>query len=332
MMRHGAMLPLTEGAGKSDLAQSVDLIWRGSISGPAAVIFFFIVSGFCIHLPYARGKSFDLGEYLLRRFVRLLLPMFGALVLWRLIHGMGDFRKDWLGGIPAWSIVAEMVYYGLYPFLRLLPRRPWRTIFVLTFLGGFAFAWFTQERTNINYPAWGYHLDWLLGLPVWLLGVVLAEVKVPLPSPPAWRIWTERGLAVALGSLTTWLAWQRLAGHHLTLNFLSLFAAWWIRDELGYYRNARPVAIFEWAGTWSYSIYLVHALAFVLYQKVPIPYFGHLADWTIKMSFVLFLAYVFHRVVERPSHLLAQGFARAWVRRRIPGEAPVLSERIRCTS
>jgi len=113
MMRHGAMPPLTEGAGDESLPQTIDWIWRGAISGPAAVICFFVISGFCIHLPYANGKPFDLGEYALRRFVRLTLPMLAAVVLWRLFHGMGDFSKDWLAGIPAWSIVAELVYYSL---------------------------------------------------------------------------------------------------------------------------------------------------------------------------------------------------------------------------
>ena len=315
VMRHGAMPPLTSGFGKGAIASQVDLAWRGAISGPAAVIVFFIVSGFCIHLPYANGKPFDLGEYLIRRFVRLLLPMFVALTLWRLFHGMDDFGKDWLGGIPAWSIVAELVYYALYPFLRLVPRRPWKTIFVLTFVGALVFASLAQSRTNINYPAWGYHLDWLLGLPVWILGVVLADSRIPLPSPPTWRIWTERGIAVFLGGLTTWLAWQRILGHHLTLNVLALFAVWWIRDELGYHRDHAPSPLFERLGLWCYSMYLTHPLALAIWASAPVPYFGHVADWGLKLSFTLLLAGVFHIVCERPAHQLAQRLARAWTSR-----------------
>lgn len=316
VMRHGAMPPLTTGAGKEDLAQSVAKVWNGSISGPAAVIVFFVVSGFCIHLPYARGKRFDLGEYLLRRFVRVIFPMVAAILLWRLFHGWDDFSADWLGGIPAWSIVAELIYYALYPFLRLVPRTPWKNLVVATFAGGLAFAWFTQSRTNINYPAWGYHLDWLLGLPVWLLGVALAEGRGQWPAPSIARIWTARTVAVALGSLTTWLAWQRHAGHHLTLNFVGLYAAWWIRQELGYYRHRKPPAIFEWAGTWSYSIYLVHSPAFAVYKQIRPPYFGHLADWILKLAFVLVLSWLFHLAIEKPSHRLAQALARRWMARR----------------
>lgn len=316
-MRHGAMPPLTAGFGKGGIAHQVDWLWRGSISGPAAVIVFFVISGLCIHLPYANGKPFDLGEYMIRRLVRLTIPMFAALVLWRLYNGMDGFEKDWLFGIPAWSLVAELVYYGLYPLMRLIPGRPWKTLFIGTFAGALAFAWFTQSRTNINYPAWGYGLNWVLGLPVWILGVILAErCRGELPSPPTWRIWTERAVAVLLGSATTWLAWERIMGQHLTLNIFALYAAWWLMDELGYHRNHAPVARFENLGAWSYSLYLTHPLAYSIWHDIPIPYFGHVADWAMKISFTMLLTYVFHNYCELPAHKLAQNLARSWVERR----------------
>lgn len=315
-MRHGAMPPLTTGFGKGDVAHQVDWFWRGSISGPAAVIVFFVISGLCIHLPYAGGKPFDLGEYALRRLVRLLIPMVAALAVWRMYHGMHDFREDWLGGIPGWSLVAELVYYALYPLMRLVPKRPWKLLFAFTFVGALAFAWFTQSRTNINYPAWGYRLSWVLGLPVWLLGVMLAEqCRGILPTPSRWRIWTERTVAVLLGGATTWLAWERIAGQHLTLNIFALYAVWWLRDELGYHRFHAPSPRLEKLGAWSYSLYLTHPLAYAIWHDFPIPYFGHLADWAMKLAFTLALAAVFHEYCEKPSHLLAQRLAKAWVAR-----------------
>ena len=314
-LRHGNMPPLTSGF-KGEVASQVDWLWRGSISGPAAVIVFFVISGLCIHLPYAHGKPFDLGEYVIRRLVRLLIPMLAAIAIWRLYNGMEGFGADWLDGIPGWSLVAELVYYALYPILRLVPRRPWKTIFVVTFLGAFAFAWFSQPRTNINYPAWGYALSWVLGLPVWILGVILAErCRDLLPSPPTWRIWTERVVAVLLGAAATWLAWERIVGHHLTLNIFALYAVWWIRDELGYHRTHVPSARLERWGAWSYSLYLTHPLAGAIWKDFPIPYFGHLADWLLKMGFVVLLAVVFHAWCEQPAHAFAQRLGKAWLGR-----------------
>ncbi|MCB9495926.1 MAG: acyltransferase [Fibrobacteria bacterium] len=329
VMRHGAMPPLTTGAAKG-LPQTIDLIWRGSISGPAAVIVFFVISGLCIHHPYAQGKPFDLGEYLLRRFVRLTLPMVAALAIWRAYHGMDDFRQDWLAGIPAWSIVAEMIYYALYPLLRTLPGRPWKTLIGAGFAAAFALAWFTQKRSNIDYPAWGYHLDWVLGLPVWLLGVKLAEWTRALPDPGKGRILTARAIAVAAGSATTWLAWQRIAGHHLTLNLFALYAAWWIWQELGWFRTHPTSRLFERAGAGSYSLYLIHPLGLALWKTWGPPFFGHVADWSLKLGFVLGLSWVFHVLIEFPSHRLARHLGRRWTDRlratRVPSDpgGPVL--------
>jgi peptidoglycan/LPS O-acetylase OafA/YrhL len=295
--------------GNDPFAKAVDLFWRGSISGPAAVLCFFVISGFCIHYPYAQGKAFDLREYVIRRFVRVVLPMVAALFLWRLFHGWDDFHKDWLGGIPAWSIVAELIYYALYPFLRRIPKINWKLLTGITFLLGLAFALATQKHSNINYPAWGYSLDWVLGLPVWLLGICLAESPLRLPSPSSKRIWIGRGIAVLLGAITTWLAWQRLAGHHLTLNFVALYIVYWIRDELGYARHHAPVSLWEWGGTWSYSLYLTHGLAFAVFRELSLPNFGHGVNWLLKMSVVIGIALVFFYAFERPSHRLAQALA-----------------------
>lgn len=323
-MRHGAMPPLMVGASKDAVPHAVQHVWNGAISGPAAVIVFFVISGFCVHLPYAGGRRFEPFEYLVRRFVRVGLPMLAALAIWRLHHGMADFGKDWLAGIPAWSIVAEMVYYLLYPALRLLRRRvPWSWQIAATFAAAFAFAFFFQKRSNINYPAWGYHLNWILGLPVWLMGVALAEFPRSLPDPSTRRIWIERGVAVSLGAFATWLAWERIAGHHLTLNFFALFAVWWVRDELGYHRHHPARPLFEWAGTWSYSLYLVHTIAYDLWKAYGPPYFGHVADWILKLSATLLFAWLFFLAFERPSHRLARWCGlrvRAWRERRASRE------------
>lgn len=321
VMRHGTMPPLTTGFGKGEVASQVDWFWRGSISGPAAVIVFFVISGLCIHLPYANGKAFDLGEYAIRRLVRLLIPMVAAIAMWRLYSGMDGFGEDWLGGIPGWSLAAELVYYALYPLMRMVPRRPWKTLFVATFVGALAFAWFTQSRTNVNYPAWGYAQDWILGLPVWILGVLLAErCGDLLPSPPAWRMWTERGVAILLGGATTWLAWERIAGHHLTLNIFALYAVWWIRDELGFHRTHAPSQRLERLGAWSYSLYLTHPLAYAIWKDFPIPYFGHMADWMLKLTLTFLVAYAFHSYCEQPAHALAQRLAKTWTQRKRKAE------------
>src|ERR1700737_465476 len=57
--------------------------WRITrFNAPAAVIFFFVISGFCIHFPNRNGvvmRSWKL--YYARRYLRTLIPMMAALGL-----------------------------------------------------------------------------------------------------------------------------------------------------------------------------------------------------------------------------------------------------------
>jgi len=47
-------------------------------SGLAAVMVFFVISGFCIHFPYATGKPLRLPPFYLQRFTRIGLPLLAA--------------------------------------------------------------------------------------------------------------------------------------------------------------------------------------------------------------------------------------------------------------
>jgi peptidoglycan/LPS O-acetylase OafA/YrhL len=311
VMGHGAVPPLTEGHDASNpVAWALNGFWTAAISGPAAVIVFFVISGFCIHLPYEQGKTFRLGEFLARRWLRIMIPMVAALWLFRNLPWVTP-SMDLLDGIPAWSLVCEMIYYGLYPVLYWLSSRvSFKRQFQVAFVLAFVFAC-TKPLSNVNYPAWGYSLDWVIGLPCWLLGVLLAQ-KVSVGGdrtnrPLASHIWLLRITAVGIGAVTHNLALQQVLGQHMTLNFFALFCFVWVGKEITFYRADRqPWALFEWAGSWSYSLYLVHCIAFVVYHQLPVPNLGHLANWGLRMIWVLCFALAFYYLVERPAHRLAR--------------------------
>lgn len=308
MMGHGAVPPLTDGHDPSNkLAWALNGFWSASISGPAAVIVFFVISGFCIHLPYEFGKPFRLAEFWARRWVRILIPMLVALLLYRRLYGVSE-SDDPLVGVPAWSLICELIYYGLYPLLLWLSRKiSFHRQFVIAFIVAFAFA-LTKPVTNVNYPAWGYSLDWILGLPCWYLGVLLAQqVREKRQAPGHWAIWRYRLTAVAIGAITHNLALQQILGQHLTLNFFALFVFVWLKQELAFYQNERrPWPVLEWAGTFSYSLYLIHGIAFTLFHGWPLPMLGVNANWLLVVSWVLMLSWVFYVLVERPSHRVAR--------------------------
>lgn len=308
MMGHGALPPLTAGFDSAwHWARLFNGFWSGVISGPSAVILFFVVSGFCIHLPYAQGKPMSLGEFFARRLLRITIPMAAAILLYRSLPGI-DHGPDWLAGVPAWSLVCELIYYGLYPFLSRISSR---VSFLLQFQVAFAAALLlalTKPLANVNYPAWGYSLDWVVGLPCWLLGVVLATQFNSIGNTPSREIlWSFRLAAVALGALTHTLALQQIVGQHLTLNFFALFCFVWLKQELAFYRDSNsPWAVLEWGGGWSYSLYLIHGTAFWAIHQMKVPMFGHVANWLITMSWVLFVSYVFYLICEYPSHRFAR--------------------------
>jgi len=61
-------------------------------NAPAAVIVFFVISGLCIHLPFARSlESPHLGAFYSRRLLRLLIPIAVTIPLNRACGLTGDY-------------------------------------------------------------------------------------------------------------------------------------------------------------------------------------------------------------------------------------------------
>ena len=313
----------------SDLVRYViAAIDGGWVNGTAAVIVFFVVSGFCIHYPYATGKPFDLGEFLVRRFVRVGLPLL-AIVAMLLLAGLPLALLD---RTVMWSLVCELIYYAAYPMLRRLAARvQWRYVFAAAFVVGYAVVLTDPSLASAdpvrkgagNYPSYGVGGNALLGLPCWLVGVLLAEWKARGDAPVSrMGVWGWRLTIWALSCALLALRFHTPVGHPWTLNFFALAVYCWLQQELLHYRNARPWAWLEAAGTWSYSVYVVHAIAlwaFVLAMGPLAP--GDRIAWIELMGFIALASYAFYLVVERPSHQLARALAR-WPARRESNPRP----------
>jgi len=282
---------------------------NNTFNGAAAVIIFFIISGFCIHFPNRSGlKIRSWRMYFARRYVRILIPMTVAIAL-SLPLGMrfGLFTDSIL-----WSLLCEEIYYLLYPgLLALRARWGWRKLM--------AAAWalsvlviLTNPRAQY-YPSYGPALNWALGLPCWLLGCRLAERLGSLSALPVsvGQIWTWRGGVWALSGVTSVLAFHSPIGYPWTLNLFAVFGAYWIEREIRFYR-ARGAPKFEGLGEASYSIYLTHPHCIAFVSRLPIS--RALGPWPVWLSVMVcctgFAAF-FYRFVERPSHQLARRLGRA---------------------
>ena len=278
--------------------------------GVAAVIAFFVISGFVIHYPNRNKDRVDVGSFLLRRWLRIGLPL---LVIGLIANHFGRYDN-----IPVWSLYCELIYYTIYPVLFKI-RASWKTKFLVAFVLSFIAAGIFGADNfmslihqqdlgyNINYWQLGVPLTWLIGLPCWLLGVMLAEKidKVDYTVSVA-TIWKYRVLVYLCSMLLFVLAAHLYASCLFTLNFYALLLYLWIEKEIVYYRSHHVSRLFEYCGKFSYSIYLGHELCFILLSSF-IAYNAYTYFLFILLSLVI--SYVVYLLVEYPSHKLAQKLA-----------------------
>ena len=286
-------------------------------SGPAAVIVFFVISGFCIHYPFAGSdKRPRLKEFYTRRFLRLLVPVCVAVPL----SGLVGVRLTPFQDAILWSLLAELIYYICYPFLRAahLYFGSWRGIVVASFAAAFAVA--ATNPSAGNYPSYGSGLNWLLGLPCWLLGCMIAE-SARADSPrhvSTIAIWVWRTSIFWAAIVCSVLRFHSPVHYPWTLNLFAVAVALWLQREIAFRQRIAPSAFLEWAGLWSYSLYLLHVPAITLFKRLFPSLHGFVYCWVLMVLFVFSACYVFYLVIERPSHIIAR---RAAQRLRSPAGA-----------
>ncbi len=289
------------------------------ISGPAAVVVFFVISGFCIHYPFRDGKALALLPYFVRRHIRIWPPILAVVYAG---HVLG-VRFTLLQDSVLWSLVAEEIYYLIYPALLAVRRRvAWKTVLILSYIGAL-FVIVTHPLVG-NQPGYGPYLNWLVWLPCWVLGCCLAEKSDrlrPKLANAVRTIWGWRGGAWLFSSGCLLLRFHAHIGYPWTLPFFGVYSYFWLGQEISCSRAFAPPRWLENAGKGSYSIYLVHLLGFPLYRRLALPLWESAGLlWTAKIIFTLILCFLFYLLVEKPFHALARNLAQrlAGARRRDP--------------
>jgi peptidoglycan/LPS O-acetylase OafA/YrhL len=281
-------------------------LYDAAFNGQAAVLAFFVISGFCIHFPYASGRTFYTVPFLLARAVRILVPTGAYLLLLRAVPYTEPALK-----ILLWSIWCELIYYALYPGLRLLFAKT-SVFFVLLSSYAAASAAVVYTLTTQEWPGLfgAGNLTWLAGMPCWILGCHLAGrfSTVGIAPVAATTVWTYRIGAASLG-FVSYLAMLHLhVSFLISLHFFAVFSYFWIQSELNWHLNKPANQLFERLGRLTFSVYLMHALAKCVWESVT-PATG-LFMWAVEVGFVLLVSAVFYVLIERPSHLLARILSR----------------------
>ncbi len=311
--------------------QSNAILWavralrNNFFNGQAAVIVFFVISGFCIHFPNRRGFEMpSWTAYYVRRYIRILVPMGVAVALaFPLKLKLGIFSDSIL-----WSLLCEEVYYFIYPILlRLRDRLGWRTLLVLAFVVSLLTI-LTNPRA-IVYPAYGPWLNWALGLPCWLLGVRMAERLELFQVRPVStsQIWVWRAGVWAASVVASVLTFHTPIGLPWTLNLFAVFAAFWLQREIAYYHGVTRILVLEKLGNASYSLYLTHTHGatligqFAEFRSLPAAAF-----WWLAAGLTALVTIVFYWCVEHPSHQLARRFSQRFVQQKHDAKANLATD------
>ena len=155
MFGHQGFFPIAYGLDRSDpVARVIQGVLNNLICGPAAVIVFFVISGFCIHLPFRKDHQLNIKKFLARRYFRIGLPWIGLVVMTQLLLGRESavaYSRLYDGIF--WSLFAELVYYTLYPLLLRLRRRiAFEQMIVFSFILALGIA-ATNPKAG-NYPSY----------------------------------------------------------------------------------------------------------------------------------------------------------------------------------
>ncbi|SEJ39242.1 acyltransferase family protein [Demequina mangrovi] len=315
-------------------ATGVDIAFSNGFNGPAAVMVFFVLSGFVIHLPQARGRRLDVAQFAARRYLRIVPPV-AVFMLASVALGYAPEGGYWMHTV-LWSVICELVYYTLYPAL-LASRIPMARLG----LGALGIALvftalnFSQITSgDLSYTVFGWWTP-VIGLPVWILGAVLAERYQRLPVLRARTMWTIRA-GVLLGSAALRvLAYHGepyvgpFASNAITLTLLAPLIGAWLGLEVVHFQSrpgvSRTLAVLETAGAASFSLYLAHPLALEL---VPAPEGGgDLALLGVSVLAASAATAAFYLLVERPSHRAARRAGQAIARRRAMAMVPARPRR-----
>lgn len=315
-------------------------------AGHEAVLVFFVLSGFVLTLPFlgrpptARSTL----AYYGRRIVRLYVPVWASVAL-ALALALAVPRNPALGGwmgthhdptasnvwhdlllllgtsnlnSPLWSLTWEVWFSLLMPVMFLLIRvlrvaRWWWAAVPMLMLVSAA-SRFDAVRHAL--PASWLTADLLQYLPVFAIGMLLAANRAGVVSVASRvRSWWPIVVAALLLTVSPTLiapngygALQAFA-YLLSLTGVTAVVALAFASPVRRALEARPV---HWAGTRSFSIYLVHEPILVAAALLV-----HADGWwwlliaAALVPVILLVAEAFYRVVERPSIGLSRAVGRA---------------------
>jgi len=315
VLHHGGFIPLRS---LVVFLHTPRIIWGiadSLFNGSAAVMAFFAISGFCIHVNFKAGRHVSLLSYYIRREFRIVPPVLAMFVI-------GEITNTFTFMVGTWSLICEEFYYILYPLFRVrLVTKGFKKLFICSVI-----CWIALQLISPGdkYPfSRGPALTWLVCASVWILGAALAEdvsngrsflarLRLSRVKLPIW-IWR---LLLFLASVGCNLVIHTTVSVQWVLIPFGWFACLWLEQEIIRFRLRPPKLLFERMGKASYSLYLSHSFIIAAawnykqrhagsYSVVDI-HFLPLSIWVPMIFGVFAFAAIVYFCVELPSHKLAR--------------------------
>lgn len=294
------------------LGPSMPGITKYIFTGHPAVIAFFVVSGFCIHYPYRQREMQSL-PFLAGRFLRIVPP---TIVAFALAQAAGIKTYNVVDGYILWSVVCEAIYYCLYPLILPLSRKiGWLPIIAMSIAASYAVAIGHGSDQYGNAHKYGPQLNWLVGLPAWLIGCYLAEHFDRWRMPGRLLFW--RFATAVTASILYWATLNTPAGFYLTMTPFAVLAACWMLSEINAAEEFGAVRPLETVGAACFSIYLMHVVAAAAVEKFVA------TDPLLVCPLALALIYPFYRYIEKPSHSAARSIKKMLIVKYYAPAAPI---------
>lgn len=317
----------------------IRILW----SADKAVILFFVLSGFVLSLPWLYGKGSNYGRFMISRLFRIYLPylvsMLIAIVIASAVGGnsipeasewtngygwqnritdntlpsvflmFGNAYSTWLNN-PTWTLVWEMRVSLIFPLLAICIAR-------FGLLGAFLssaallLAFLIGQALDSAYP----NLSSFVGDPhktfyyagFFLFGALIARYRNILSSIGS-SINGGASTLILIFSMAFWLIrWPQSAEMLKAIGAIGVIIA---AISSGPFRNWLTGAIPQWFGRVSYSLYLIHVPIIMTMQNTLHAWLNN-AQIAIAAIFTsLFIAELYYRAVERPSHKLGRYFTK----------------------
>jgi peptidoglycan/LPS O-acetylase OafA/YrhL len=304
--------------------------------GGSGVTLFFVISGFCIMLPYnsENKKQFFYKEYFTRRFFRIYPPYFMAVAFTLVIELTLNYfnlgivsDKTTYGSVilmiqnyttgqihtngSLWSLPIEMELYLIFPIVLVVIRKLNLKALLLISGSCSAIALLLQLK-GFQFLSQNFLVFWFL----WCSGAVLAELYTSSKlRKPNWLINIVGFVFLVMGIIGDL--------KHIEPSILSfvfgiffLIVLWnlLVFDDVVFGKlSSNLIKGITFLGNISYSLYLIHYPFFILCGAIWIDYYGEKpVNFFVPVLFSFLtvpLAWLFYKFIELPTHKLAKSVA-----------------------